>query len=171
MATQAEVAAHLGLSQQAVSALIQRAILPGAAGKGGLDLDACRLAYVRHLREVAAGRASAESGEGLDLVQERARLAAEQADATAMKNAITRGELVPAGDLERVFGALVSSARERFLALPYKAAPLVIGKATPVEAQAVLTDLVHEALLILASGETSRAFAAMEAAEAAATVN
>lgn len=171
MATQAEVAVHLDLSQQAVSALIQRGILPGAAGKRGLDLEACRLAYIRHLREVAAGRASAESGEGLDLVQERARLAAEQADATAMKNAVTRAELVPAGDVERVFGALVTSARERFLSLPHKAAPLVIGKATPAEAQAVLTDLVHEALSILASGEASHVLASMEAAEAVETVN
>lgn len=167
MATQAEVADHLFMSQQAVSALVQKRILPSPSERGSLDLAACREAYVRHLREVAAGRASAESGESLNLVQERARLAAEQADGYAMKNALLRGELIQAGDVERVFGMLVSSARARFLSLPHKAAPLVVGKVTPAEAQGVLTGLVHEALSALAAGEASCVFDAAAAESAA----
>ena len=161
MASQNEVADHLFMTQQAVSALIQKGILPSPSGRAGLDLDTCREAYIRHAREIAAGRVSAVSGEGLDLVQERARLAAEQADGQAMKNAVLRGELIQAEDVERIFGALVTSARAAFLALPHKAAPLVVGKTSPVEAQAVLTGLVHEALASLAAGEASRTFGAM----------
>ena len=38
---------------------------------------------------------------GLDLTEERARLAKEQADHTALKNAALRGELIPADEAER----------------------------------------------------------------------
>jgi phage terminase Nu1 subunit (DNA packaging protein) len=56
-----------------------------------------------HLREQAAGRASA--GE-LDLVSERARLAKEQADRVAMENARMRRELAPVALLETVLAQI-----------------------------------------------------------------
>jgi phage terminase Nu1 subunit (DNA packaging protein) len=58
MATQAEVADHLDLTQQAVAKLLSAGHLPRSEGRGSLDLDACRIAYIRRLREQAAGRAS-----------------------------------------------------------------------------------------------------------------
>lgn len=154
MATQAEIAEHLDLSQQAISALLARGVLPAASRKGGLDRDACRVAYIRHLREQAAGRASAAAeDEGLDLVAERARLAKEQADAQAMRNAILRGELVSAEDLETVAGAIVDAIRAKILALPTRATPLVIGLNSHAEIRDKLTDLMHEALTELVATE------------------
>lgn len=91
---QADFGDLVGISQQAVSDLVRRNVLPDGAGG-----DEWLLAYCDHLREVAAGR----GGEaGKELTAERARLAREQADRLAMQNAVTRGELAPAHLLEQV---------------------------------------------------------------------
>jgi len=92
---QKDIAEHLDLSQPAVSGLMDRL---------GIDwktstIDEIRVAYIRHLREQAAGRAA--SGD-LDLATERARLAKEQADKVAMQNAVTRGDLAPVVMIEEV---------------------------------------------------------------------
>lgn len=85
--TQAQFAEIVGISQQAVSELVQREILRrGDTGAVWLK------SYCANLREQAAGRAS--DGD-LDLVQERARLAKEQADRVAMENMQTRREMAP----------------------------------------------------------------------------
>lgn len=92
--TQAEFGDLVGVSQQAVSEMVRRGLLPeGATG------DEWLLAYCDHLREVAAGRGGEAAKE---LSAERARLAREQADKIAMQNAVTRGELAPAYLLEEV---------------------------------------------------------------------
>ena len=57
LATQAEVASHIGLTQSAVSRRVKAGILPAPQGRGGYDLDACRVAELRNLRAVLAGRA------------------------------------------------------------------------------------------------------------------
>lgn len=59
MASQAEIARHLDLSQAAVSQLIRDDILP-TAPRGEFDVDACRVAYIRHLRNAASGRSSGD---------------------------------------------------------------------------------------------------------------
>ncbi len=89
MATQVEVGEHLGISQQAVADLLRRKIIPSGGGRGSLDVDDCRLAYLHHLREQAAGRLGVGAGE-LDLVEERARLAKAQADQQEMRNDLMR---------------------------------------------------------------------------------
>lgn len=143
MATHAEVAAHLDLTRQAVSQMVAEGHLPG--GSAGLDLDACRVAYIRRLREQAAGRMGAPAGDdGLDLVQERARLAKEQADKTAMENAARRGEMVDAKEVARAVGQMLGMARARLLALPARFA--TIGTADPAKARAKAKELIDEAL-------------------------
>ncbi|WKD48402.1 terminase small subunit [Microbulbifer spongiae] len=48
------------------------------------------------------------SGEDLDPIQEQARLAKEKADAQALKNAITRGEQIPAEAAALIFGRVAA---------------------------------------------------------------
>jgi phage terminase Nu1 subunit (DNA packaging protein) len=93
--TQAKFGRLVGITQSAVSDLLSRGILP-AEGTG----HAWLLAYCENLRGVAAGRMS-EDGDS-DLVAARTRLANEQADAQAMKNAVTRQELAPVVLIEQV---------------------------------------------------------------------
>ena len=108
---QKEIAEHLDLSQPAVSGLMDRL---------GIDwktstMDEIRVAYIRHLREQAAGRAA--SGD-LDLATERARLAKEQADKVAMQNAVTRGDLAPVVMIEEVLTKTAARLAGIFDAIP-----------------------------------------------------
>jgi phage terminase Nu1 subunit (DNA packaging protein) len=95
MLTQVEIGNHLDMDQSSVSRL---------CADLGIDwrnssMDTIRVAYIRRLREQAAGRAAAGD---LDLAGERARLAKEQADRVAMQNAVTRGELSRTVVIEQV---------------------------------------------------------------------
>lgn len=56
MATQSEIAEHLDLHDRHVRRLVADGILPASKGKGGLEIDACRLAYIRYLRGVQSGQ-------------------------------------------------------------------------------------------------------------------
>lgn len=80
------------------------------------DLTATTRAYVQHLRGVASGRGGEDHI--LSLTIERARLAKEQADAQALKNAKLRGELVAASEVERVWADALRQLRARLLAIP-----------------------------------------------------
>ena len=53
MANQKEVGEHLSLTNQYVSNLVSQGILPKGIGRGGMDIDACRKAYILYLRERA----------------------------------------------------------------------------------------------------------------------
>ena len=98
--TQAEVAVHLDLSDRSVRELEVK------LGMGGdYTLNDFRVAYIRHLREQAAGRAT--TGD-LDLATERARLAAAQAERVERTNAKERGELAPMVLLEQVLAKTAS---------------------------------------------------------------
>src|SRR4051812_22584952 len=88
----------MGISQQAISALLTRGVL---AREG--TLGEWILAYGSNLREQAAGRAT--KGE-LDLATERARWAKKQADRVAMENAEKRRELAPVALLEHVLAGI-----------------------------------------------------------------
>lgn len=105
---QSVVAAAVGVSKQAISALMTEGALPPCATNGEL-----LLAYCDRLRQQAAGRLGGEVG-GLDLVQERAALAREQRIAQELKNAVARGEFAPIGLLADVLGQAASSVVDRF---------------------------------------------------------
>lgn len=143
--TQKAFAEHVGVSQQAVSNLAKDSIIDLEQG-----LDACRLAYIDHLREQAAGRAS--EGE-YDLVEERARLAHHQANKTALEEAVLEGKLIHADKVERVQGDMVSAFRAKMLSLPTKAAHSLIQLETLSEAQDAIKPFIYEALRELADYE------------------
>jgi phage terminase Nu1 subunit (DNA packaging protein) len=104
MATQVEVAAHLDLSDRQVRNLLTDGVLPASKGAGGLDIEACRLAYIRYLRGMASGQVKPEVAQSQDeidplvemrLQQERLRLTAAQAEGQELKNEVTKRKSVP----------------------------------------------------------------------------
>ena len=107
-ATQSDVAMVVGVSQQAISALVTEGKLQTAGALGEV-----LQAYCQRLRLQAAGRMGDEVG-GLDLVQERAALAREQREGQAIKNAVARREYAPVGLLADVLGMAASSVVDRF---------------------------------------------------------
>jgi phage terminase Nu1 subunit (DNA packaging protein) len=62
------------------------------------------------------------SGDEARLANERARLAREQTEAVALKNAATRGDLIPVAAVKRSAGIIISAFRERCLSIPGKIA-------------------------------------------------
>lgn len=111
MPSQQEIADHLDLSQPAVSQFL---------AEMGIDwriagMDEIRLAYIRRLREHAAGRAAVGD---LDLAGERAALARAQRERIEMQNSVTRGELAPVVLIEEVLTKAASKVAGILDAIP-----------------------------------------------------
>lgn len=149
--TLAELSTWLGVSVKAISELQGTDRLP-RWGRGDIPLKEAVVAYCKILREAAAGRSGAGGEAGL--ADQRSRLAAEQADKAAMENAARRRELLPVEEVNEAVTSAFARVRARLLAIPSKAAPRVHALGTAAEAQAVLTELVHEALEELADTRT-----------------
>jgi phage terminase Nu1 subunit (DNA packaging protein) len=105
--TQAAFGGMVGITQQAVSDLVQRGVL-----RQGDAAGVWLLAYCEQLRQVAAGR----DPDG-ELSTERARLARETADKVAMANAVTRREFAPVAALEVVLADVARQVSTRLDAL------------------------------------------------------
>lgn len=113
--TARELAALLGVSARTIRELAQEGVVV-KTGKGRYALAASVRAYCERQRAAAAGRGG-ESGVAT-LTAERARLAREQADAAAIKNAALRGDLLPAADVAASWRAILTGVRARMLAVP-----------------------------------------------------
>jgi phage terminase Nu1 subunit (DNA packaging protein) len=146
MATLQQVAAHLGVSTKTVQDLLANGTIE-KQGKGEYDLEVCLRGYISRLREMAASRV----GNGdLNLTDERARLAKEQADAKEMENAITRGELVYIEDVAKRVEVALSNVKTKLLAVPTKVAPEAAAADDAKEVQALIERHIIEALNELA---------------------
>lgn len=77
---------------------------------------------------------------------ERARLTKEQADKAAMQNAVTRGVLVDVEEVAQHWGGLLTNCKTKLLAIPTKAAPMVIGSKSLPQVREVLEKFIREAL-------------------------
>lgn len=130
---------------------------PQAAGDfcraAGLDhramsLDEIRVAYLRRLREKAAGRSS--DGE-FDLTTERARLAHHQANIAALDEDVKRKTLIPADLVKQKWQDMQASARAKLLSLPTKVAASCVGL-PEIQIEATARGIVNEALDELARG-------------------
>jgi phage terminase Nu1 subunit (DNA packaging protein) len=113
MSTQKEVAEHLDLSDRQVRYHLTGGVLPPSKGHGGYDLDACRVAYIRHLRGVASGQRS-EDSEALDPIAERARKDAAQANRTEFDLSVLKKEYIHVSHLERMLERFASAAAAKF---------------------------------------------------------
>lgn len=142
MATQAEFGRHVGISQQSVAQLVDRGIVH-QDGRGGIDIDAARLAYCAHLRDKAGGRVQEDDA---DLTAERTRKTKEEADALEMKNAQLRGELLAREDVTAAVQGAFARVRARMIGLPTKVAPLVSTLTEPAECEGAIRKAVHDAL-------------------------
>nr|WP_314076351.1 hypothetical protein [uncultured Roseococcus sp.] len=152
MATVAEVADWIGVSSRRVRELRSEGVLPGGAGDQ-YDLRECVRAYCSHMRPSAGRAASGGSDGAVSLDQARVEVLNEQRDRLRMLNEQMRGDTVLAEDVESVVGAYADATRAKVLALPTRAAPLVLGLETLAEVRDKLTELAHEACGDLAASE------------------
>jgi phage terminase Nu1 subunit (DNA packaging protein) len=110
--TQLALAELVGVSQQAISALVTEGKLPSGGTLGQL-----LLAYCERLREQAAGRLGDEDN-GLSLTGERAALARAQREGIEIKNAVLRGEYAAISLLAETLASASQAVAERFDQLP-----------------------------------------------------
>lgn len=112
--------------------------------------DDIRLIVKRVIRFCMSTKLKSLGTSDLDPDYEKARKDKELADRTALQNALTRREVVTKGFFHEFVTAAFSRCRAKMLAIPSKMAPIVIHLDSISEAQAKLTDAVHDALNELA---------------------
>lgn len=130
------------ISERKVQMLARDGVIPKAK-HGHYELIPCVQGYLRHLRGVAAGH---KSEDGVDLVAQRARLASEQADGYALKNAHLRGELVPVSEVEAAWTSLNSAVQRALLTLASTVAPLVAAENESRVCEGIVREHIQRAL-------------------------
>lgn len=144
MATQKEVADHIDLSVRQVQNLLKSGVLPTAVGKG-LDVEACRLAYIRHMRGKVTGQVASSPGE-LDAQEERARLTHHQANIAALEEQELSGELLRRDSVVAEVTEAIANCRAKLITLPPKMASVVVAMDDLQEVRTALQAGVYEAL-------------------------
>lgn len=157
MATQAECARWMDISERRFRELVSEGVID-KADAGQYDLQTVIHQYVRHLREVAAGRSS-----DADVAKRKADAEARRAVALAgkaeLEEAELRRELVPVAQVAEPFAAAVMLMKTRLLSIPTKSAPQ-IGARDVAVAERIIRDEVHAALKELSEVEIVGAEAA-----------
>lgn len=110
-----ELAALIEVSTRSLMDLAKRGHV-SKAKRGRYRLAASVTAYCAHLRGGAAGRGGDD--QVATLTTQRARLAREMADAAAAKNAVIRGTMVAAAEVEREWSDVLRTVRAGVLAVP-----------------------------------------------------
>jgi hypothetical protein len=113
MATQIEIANHLDMS---VTRL--KEVLPKLSIAESSDIDAVRIAYINHLRNMAAGRGGENHQERL--AKAKSRESELKGDKLEMEMARDAGLLVPADEVEKEWASLITAARAELLAMSAK---------------------------------------------------
>lgn len=86
-----------------------------------------------------------------DYNAERTRKEAAAADKIEMENALSRGELVRASDVEKGWSDILSRVKTRVMQVPYTCAMMVVGDNDLASVQAKIRDVVRDALLELST--------------------
>jgi len=150
MATQKELAAHLDLTDRAVRELFDKGVLPG--DRKSPDIDACRTAYIRNLRERAAGRDKPERDPAApDPDVELALMRREQRELIRTKRLKAQGQLVSRADFVTAFSGVVGRVKSYLLKLPKTMRAPLAAATDPTEVQELLDAEIRRALDELAS--------------------
>jgi phage terminase Nu1 subunit (DNA packaging protein) len=120
-----ELCAIMGVTRSQVDRWVQAGcpVAEKPSGRGGeWKFDTARVIAWR------TDRALAEAGgeKPLDLNAERARLAKEQADAQELKNRVSRGELLPASEVEGLWQSAAGRCRSILLGIPNSSSERIV---------------------------------------------
>jgi phage terminase Nu1 subunit (DNA packaging protein) len=118
------IAQHIDLSPRAFRRLIEEGMF-GPVPPGGYDIDSVRVAYIRKLRAVAAGRSS-PSGE-VSLVDERAKLTRVNRERAQLELSVRRNQTIEQHYIIDVVDTAFAALREQFLALPGEISAQLVG--------------------------------------------
>ena len=142
MATHEQIGARCDLDRRNVSKYIAKFDLPSRS----CDIDEFNILYIKHLREIAAGRKSDNENVDYDLMEERARLSHHQANKTELEEGVLRGDLVPVKQILKSWTNKIAACRAKLLSLPTKSAHVIAQETDVHVIEDLLTDHVHESL-------------------------
>src|ERR1700736_3371460 len=111
------LAGLLDLDVRSITELSRTGIIVGSGVRGRYLLAPSVRNYVRHLREVAAGR----QGNELNAVDENARLKIAQRRNYDLKNSILEGSAIPYEAIAPAWARVVRAIRSAMMAVPGKA--------------------------------------------------
>ena len=141
----AVIARFLNLTERRVQQLARDGIIPKPE-KGKYDLVGCVQGYIGYLQARAFGK---DTGT-VDMYAERGRLLRLQADRAQMELDMMRARLISADEAEELWASLLATFRARMLAVPTRAAHLVLHLKEFIAIEQQLRDLVRDALTELA---------------------
>jgi hypothetical protein len=139
--TQAKFAQVMEISQPAVAKLVKKGVLQPPP-----ELGRWLVAYGKHMAKIASGRMPADPEAQFDLVGERARLAARQAERVELQNARERAELLPLDTVGDILGFHNSTIRSRTLGIPNALKAKHPELSTPIflSLKQIVTDVLTE---------------------------
>jgi phage terminase Nu1 subunit (DNA packaging protein) len=111
------LAGLLDLDMESIRKLSNAGIVVGSGVRGRYLLAPSVRNYVRHLREIAAGR----QGNELNAVDENARLKIAQRENYELKNSVIRGSSIPYEAIAPAWARVVRAIRSAMLAIPGEA--------------------------------------------------
>ena len=144
MATQVELAKHLGMTPQSVSELVKNGVFTIKKGRSPVDIDVCRIEYINHLRKNA--NHFKKNGKGGDIVEESTRLKKFQADKAELEVNQLEAKLIPAELVKSTWSALVGNAKVKFLNVATNLAHQVLAVEDFNSAKDLIGKSINEAL-------------------------
>jgi hypothetical protein len=158
-----DASAHIFISINRFRQLQREGVLP-RANSSDWSIEGIRRRYIENLRAIKANHGpkpyaaklsknASDDDDELNLDRERALLAREQRQGHSIKNALARGEVIPAGDVLEGWQSAIARSRSLLLGLPSSAAEeiVLLAPAGPAAVRERLADLVHAALEELAN--------------------
>lgn len=143
--TQIEVAEHLDMSERNARDILSVLQIDWRES----TMSKIRVAYIRDLREKAAGRGGDDQ---YQLTKNRAREADMSATLKELQIAEKTGILVPAADVEALIVAIITAARTELLTLPDKIAMDIKALEGVDIDPSLIQEHIHESLQHLANG-------------------
>jgi hypothetical protein len=140
------IAKLLLLTPRRVQQLAKDGHIPRSPG-GRYELAPTVQAYIKYLRDRALGGDVADENIG----EHKARLIKARADQAVMETERQSGQLIPAAEVKAGWIAIVTMFKQRALAIPTRAAPLVAVEADVSTCHEIIEGLMWEALSELAS--------------------
>ena len=149
--TQTALAAYIDMTRETISDHVARGTIKRRAD-GKYDLQEC----IRAIFKWQSGKLSGRIGNE-ELATQRVNLAREQAESVALKNAVTRGELVRLEVYAKVLDRHLMAMREHFLQLPRVSAeallPILRSEADLPAAEGLIRELTYAAMSDVADGK------------------
>ncbi len=125
----------LGLTRRRVQQLVKTGVI-ARVSRGKYDLRQSVQAYIAFLQR---------SGSSMNYHDAKAKRETAEASMAEMRLRQMRGDLLPREVVEDEVARCISNCKSRFLGLPTKAAPVVIGM-DEAAAKTILKEMIYEAL-------------------------